>query len=84
MVYVNWNDANAYAKWAGKRLPTEAEQEYAVRGGLTGKRCPLGDEIDKTKAHYDSWNGGSGTTKAVGSYETNGYGLYDIADNVYE
>ena len=84
MVSVDWNDATAYAKWSGKRLPTEAEWEYAARGGLIGKRYPWGNEIDKTKAHYDSWNYGNGTTKAVGSFEANGYGLNDMAGNVWE
>ena len=84
MILVTWDHAAAYANWSGKRLPTEAEWEYAARGGLIGRRYPWGDEIDKTKAHYDSWNGGNGTTKPVGSYPANGYGLYDMAGNVIE
>ena len=60
------------------------EWEYAARGGLVFKRYPWGDEIDKTQAHYDSWNNGNGTTKPVGSFSANGYGLYDMAGNVYE
>ena len=52
MVLVTWNDATAYAKWAGKRLPTEAEWEYAPRGELIGKRYPLGDEITHDDANW--------------------------------
>jgi len=79
VVCVYWHGANAYAKWAGGRLPTEAEWERAGRGGLVEKKYPNGDSISRDDANYD----GSDTTP-VKSFEPNGYGLYNMAGNVYE
>lgn len=96
VVHVSWDDANAYAKWARKRLPTEAEWEYAARGGLVDKRFVWGDDsptdTDGKKANI--WQGefphkntkvdGYDRTAPVKSYSANGYGLFDTAGNVWE
>ena len=76
-----WTSAKAYAEWKEMRLPTEAEWEYAARGGLVDKKYPLGDDMDSSLANY---NGTQGQTLKVGSYPPNGYGLYDMAGNVVE
>ncbi|MFC1482011.1 formylglycine-generating enzyme family protein [Candidatus Neomarinimicrobiota bacterium] len=83
VVGVSWNDAVAYAEWAGKRLPTEAEWEYAARGSLSGKNYHGGNDIDTTLANF-SWKGITRGTLPVGSYAPNGYGLYDMVGNVVE
>lgn len=95
VVHVTYHDALTYAKWAGKRLPTEAEFEYAARGGLLNNIYPWGNErIHKgeTKANY--WTGdfplnnnyadGFYYTSPVKQYAANGYGLFDMAGNVWE
>ena len=96
VTHVNWDDADAYARWAGKRLPTEAEWEYAARGGLAGKRFCWGDESasDAEGAKANIWQGtfphrntradGWERTAPVASYPPNGYGLHDMAGNVWE
>ena len=81
VTYVSWHGAVAYSKWKGKRLPTEAEWEKAARGNLSGLTYPWGNSIDSSKANYNRY---IGDTTAVGEYTANGYGLYDMAGNVWE
>ncbi|MCP3711149.1 formylglycine-generating enzyme family protein [Paraburkholderia sp. CNPSo 3274] len=95
VVHVAYEDAAAYARWAGKDLPTEAEWEFAARGGLDGAEFVWGDEFTpQGRQMANTWQGefpwqnlvedGYEWTAPVGSYPPNGYGLYDMAGNVWE
>ena len=95
VVHVAFEDAEAYAKWAGKRLPTEAEFEFAARGGLSGKLYAWGDELQPAgrwmantfQGHFpdlDTGDDGFEGIAPVASFPPNGYGLYDITGNVWE
>ncbi len=80
VVFVSWYAARAYAEWRGCRLPTEAEWEYAARGGLVQRQFPWGDLPDPERAHFYSSRG----TVPAKSLPPNGYGLFGMAGNVWE
>jgi formylglycine-generating enzyme required for sulfatase activity len=90
VVLVRYDDAMAYCRWLSSvlgrpvRLPTEAEWEKAARGGVEGQRYPWGNEADPTRGNFLTGSPAQRGTRAAGTYSPNGYGLYDMAGNVWE